>query len=175
MAGIINLEEKKVEEIPISPLHNPGVSYKSCYHSRLVSPCPIQPLDTNSNISKATLFSPPRPQCTTERGEWGKEEKKKEEMEEIDRHLIFRAVQMMAPTCQKERGASISSDNDKRKLFVTYILQYPRRGGGVPMSLHKQLSNTAHPRLASPSNIHLPYTISTHPNKPSIPTPPTPL
>lgn len=50
---------------------------------------------------------------------------------------------MMAPTCQKERGASISSDHDKRKLLVTYILQYPRWGGGVPMSLQKQLSNTA--------------------------------
>lgn len=76
VAGIINLEEKKVEEIPISPLYNPGVSYKSCYHSRLASPCPIQPLDTNSNIRKATLFSP-LARSAQQNGESGERKKKR--------------------------------------------------------------------------------------------------
>lgn len=123
VAGIINLEEK-VKEIQISPLHNPVLPY---YHFRLALQCLFQPLDTNSEISKAILFCPlaRSAQRNGESGETKRKERKGNKVKKIDRHLIFKAVQMLAPTCQKERGASVSSDHDKRNLLVAYILQYP--------------------------------------------------
>lgn len=73
-------EEEREEKIPVSPLYTLALSYKSYYHSRLAFPCPIQPLDTDSNINEAVLFTPRRPPCIPEREKVGRAVKEDEKI-----------------------------------------------------------------------------------------------
>lgn len=120
-----------------------------------------------------SLPPPLSPRTQNGESEGERKEKNKKEMEAIDRHLIFRAVQAIAQTCQKEGGLSVYSDHSRQNPLVAYILPYPRGGGLTQVSTQATIIKHSTLQISIQlSQIHFP--IPLHPNKLSIPAFPRP-